>query len=255
VAYRDNGVTVWDFSAKKELAHISVIPPDYVADSAFIDDSRALVTILTRITGTTIMGTEQGNYSAVSWDVATAKKRHVHAFDPLLEFKALAPDGRYAVLMQGDVGHGVFDLASGRRVFEFNSGGGFCFSDDGSILVSYDGRHVAVWEVPSGKMSRRFEFNTDYRPRNYPQVDCLSLSPDKKVLAVGGFTEIHIVGLISMVSGKILGSFECCPPSMMSDYVRFSPDGRILATDTDTVDRSDRDVQPLLRFWKIPTPR
>ena len=45
--------------------------------------------------------------------------------------------------------------------------------------------------------------------------------------------------------------FECCP-RMLCDVVRFSPDGRILATNTEPVNRSDQEVPPLLRFWRIP---
>jgi hypothetical protein len=33
--------------------------------------------------------------------------------------------------------------------------------------------------------------------------------------------------------------------------VRFSPDGRILATDTSWENDRDEPVKPLLRFWKI----
>ena len=39
---------------------------------------------------------------------------------------------------------------------------------------------------------------------------------------------------------------------MLSEGVRFSPDGRILATDTESVNGFDQDVEPLLRFWRIP---
>ena len=39
---------------------------------------------------------------------------------------------------------------------------------------------------------------------------------------------------------------------MFCDVLCFSPDGRILATNTESSDMLDRSVRPLLRFWKIP---
>ena len=41
------------------------------------------------------------------------------------------------------------------------------------------------------------------------------------------------------------------PPFMLSDVVRFSTDGRILATDTQHVNQFDREVQPPLRLWRV----
>jgi WD40 repeat protein len=107
---------------------------------------------------------------------------------------------------------------------------------------------VTLWDVPSGRESRRFPFKPAYPGHS----DHLSLSPDKKVLAVGGFTKSHLVGLISLESGKVLGTFECCSQEMTCDVVRFSPDGRILATDTSSANHRDQGVDPLLRLWRVP---
>jgi len=250
VYYREKSVTLWDLLGNKEHVHISVAP-SYVHDMAFADGHQTLVTVVARMTDQDIEA-DRWNYSAVRWDVSTGRKQEAHVFDPFLLFMALSPDGRYGVLQQNDVGQTVFDLATGKKAFAIVSDGGFRFSDDGSTLVSYDGDHLSVWDVPSGRALRRFAFNPGYLPRGYAYTDCLSVSPDKKVLAVGGFTETYIVGLIDLESGRVLDTFECCPHSMMCDAVRFSPDGRTLATDTYPGDRLDRDVQPLLRFWKIP---
>jgi WD40 repeat protein len=247
VYHRERAVTVLDLPANKEQAHITV-EPSYVHEMAFADGHQTLVTVTARLTEKDI----EANYSAIRWDVSTGRKQEVHVFEPFLQFKALSPDGRYAALQQNDVGQTVFDLATGKKLFAIASEGGFRFSDDGSTLVSYDGHQVSLWDVPSGRELRRFAFKQGYLPRGYAYTDCLSLSPDKKVLAVGGFTETYIVGLIDLESGRVLDTFECCPHELMCDAVCFSPDGRTLATDTYPGDKHDRDVKPLLRFWKMP---
>jgi WD40 repeat protein len=178
-------------------------------------------------------------------------KGSAYEFDSLLRFQTLSPDARFAVL-QGEGAKAVFELASGKKLFTMDRRGGFRFSRDGSVLVSYNGYQVCIWAIPSGELMKRFTFPSSFAPSGYGYLDCLSLSPNSKVLAVGGFTEPHIVGLISLVSGDVLDKFECCPTSMCCDAIEFSWDGRILATDTDAVDRTDKSVKPLLRFWKLP---
>jgi hypothetical protein len=104
--------------------------------------------------------------------------------------------------------------------------------------VSYDGDEAWVWAVPSGKELKHFAFKPSYSAWSYSvHRDCLSISPDKKLLAVANFRQTHVVGVISLETGKALGEFECGSAFMLSDVVRFSPDGRILATDIQSVNR------------------
>ncbi len=93
---------------------------------------------------------DRWNRSSVRWDVSTWKKEQAHVFDPTLQFKAVSPDGRYAIL-QNEHGQIVFDLGNGKKVCAINTDGGFCFSWDGSTFVSYDGKRVSRWDVQSGK--------------------------------------------------------------------------------------------------------
>ena len=57
------------------------------------------------------------------------------------------------------------------------------------------------------------------------------ISPDKKLLAVVNFRQTYVVGIISLETGEALGESERAPPFMLSDVVRFSPDGRPLVAD------------------------
>lgn len=73
-----------------------------------------------------------------------------------------------------------------------------------------------------------------------------------RVLAVAGFKDQNVVGLTSSESGKVLSTFEFCPPGMICDTVCFSADGRMLATATYEWNERDYRVQPLLKFWRLP---
>ncbi len=252
VLYRSPGISIWDLGADKEKSQIPIAMPCWVRDLAFYDGLQSLVTIVARVTDED-RETGLKNYSVIRWEISTGMKQQSHVFDPFLRFKTISPDGRYAVFLQNATGHSVFDLMTGTKACEVDGAGGFCFSDDGSMLVAYDGKQASLWHIPSGKELRRLAFRANYLPSGYSGYkECLSVSADRNMLAAGGFNAPHTVGLISLVTGEVLDTFECCPRSMMCAVVRFSPDGRMLATDTESVDRNDRKVQPLLRFWRVP---
>jgi WD40 repeat protein len=249
VYYRAKIIMIWSVEANRQQTHIQTAP-DYVVEMAFADGHRTLVTMCARSSENEPAG--HWNQSVMRWDVATGKKRDVHAFDPGLLFKAMSPDGRFAVMQQDDVGQTVFDLITGRKAFAIDSNGTFAFSNDASILVSCSGKQVAVWAVPSGRELRRIAFDRNYDPPGYSCGEHLSLSPEGKMLAVSPFGQSNIVGLIDLRSGRVLDKIECAPELMFCDVVCFSPVGRTLATNTSDVNRNDREVKPLLRFWNIP---
>lgn len=250
VTYRGRGVVVWDLHAQKELSHIYVSHPDHVAGAAITDDSLRLVTVTTRI-GNSPRENELGNHSVTTWDIATAVKHDAHMLDPILEFKALAPNSKYAVFMRKDVDHVLYDVMAAKIAFTIDTDGGYCFSNDSSTLVSYDGRRIKLWDVPSGTVTRDLMLGDDHRPRGYPLVDRLSLSPDQKLLAIGALGEANVVGIVSLLTGDIISMVECCPPSMITSAVEFSSDGQVLGSMSESIDKRDRSVQAVLRLWRI----
>jgi WD40 repeat protein len=247
---QEGGITLWDLTLSKELFHISETLLSFVNDMAFTKDSQNLVTVMEKVAD---QDNQAGrSFTAVRWSVATGKRQGSQVFDNCHQFKAFSADGRYAVL-QHKKGQSVFDLDSGNSPFAPAADGGFRFSEDGSVLVSYRGDGLSVWDVPSGAVLREFTFLGDNLPPGYEGLkNLIAVSADKKLLAVGGFKETHLVGLISLESGKLLSTFECGPPSMLCAFVCFSPVGRLLATDTASDDKKDRSVRPLLRLWRIP---
>ena len=191
--------------------------------------------------------------AVVRWDARTGKCLGSKTFGPSFGFSAFSPDARYVVLQdKGDEGPAIFEIATGNKPFALGAKGGFVFSDDGRRMAMYDGDQVLVWDISSGKVMQHVTFGSSCLPRLYPDYkNRLSFSPDKRILAVGGFTDIGMVGLIDLESGKILDKFRCCPASMFCEFVEFAPYGGILATDTATMTDDDRVVEPILRFWKV----
>jgi hypothetical protein len=188
----------------------------------------------------------------VGWDIATDKEVGTLVFDPFLLFKAISPDGRYAVLQQRE--QEVYDLTTGRKACTLSgSGHGFVFSQDSSTLVAFDPVHLCVWEIPTGRRSKHFVYKPEYGA-SYTSKGQLALSADKQVLAVSRFKgKCNLVGLISLESGKVVDEFESCPSGTISDVVVFSPVGRTLATDTYSFNSRDQFSPPLLRLWQAPS--
>jgi WD40 repeat protein len=252
VYYARRGVALWDLSTKRDPWFLPNGLHTFVHDMAFAQGDRNLVTLMGRDAGPN-QKADQWDYSADFWEVSTGKKLGTDVFDPTLLFKALSRDGRYAVMQKLMEGQMVFELATAKGAFTVDGSGEFAFSDDVSTLVSYDGKQARVWDIPSGKELKRFVFRPSYCPDGYSvYTGCLSVSSDKRLMAVGNFRKTNAVGVISLETGKHLGEFQSGPYPMMSHVVLFSPDGRILAIDNQPHGITDNLVQPLLRLWRIP---
>jgi WD40 repeat protein len=250
VLYREPGVVIWDLSQNKERTFIAVRLPQYVDDFAFGDADRTLVTIMGRFMTFSAREFRRG-HSAVVWDSLNGEKKADHVFDPIHVFKAISPDGRYAV-MQSSEGQTGFDLVTGKRAFAVNGEGEFAFSRDGLALACYNGEEAWLWDVPSGQRLRYFAFRPSYCAGAYCwQRGGVAISPDKTLLAAANFLQTNVVGVISLETGTAVAELECGPSIMLSDVVLFSPDGRLVATDTQKVDGNDRQVQPPLKLWRV----
>jgi WD40 repeat protein len=251
VYYQHVGVAVWNVNANSELAHIPVNPPSYVFDMAFVKGSRTIVALIASASLTDPKGNLRPKY-AVRWASSTGEKQGTQTFETCRNFIGISHDGRYTILEDAE-GTAVFELTTGKKAFVVdNDSCGFRFSEDSSTLVAYSGRQIRVVEVPSGRESKRIAFEASFLVPGYGVVDRLGLSPDAKLLAIGWFGQPNLVGIVSLVSGKVVDTFECCPPSMFCDTVLFSPDGRMLVTDTKRYNMNDAYVEPLLKFWQIP---
>ena len=191
------------------------------------------------------------DYSSARWDVLTGALEVTHNFDRGLQFKALSADGRY-VLFHNGVEHVALHAATGEKAVAFAGFGHAIFSDDDSMVVSYDGDSVTRWAVPTGKELGRIRFESNREPPGSAVKDRVAISPNNELIAIGCFTRVNLIAIVGLKSGKVHETFACCPPTMSCSKLYFSPDSRILVSNTDDTDQNDHRVEPLLKFWKIP---
>jgi WD40 repeat protein len=244
--FQTGGFAICELARPKEQIRIPISESTTFVGMSFDETSRKLVTV----TGAKL---DSGlvRYSSARRAVATGKKEEFHDFYPGLRFETLSPDGHYVLLQNGNQ-QIAFDSGTGKQMLVIESFGNSRFSNDVSMLVSYDGERVARWAVPSGKKLDGILFESSRKPPGYGMTDRFAVSPKNKLLAIAGFAKVNVVALVSLESGKVLDTFECCPPLMFCSQVCFSPNGRILATDTEEYDQKDNFVDPLLKFWKVP---
>jgi WD40 repeat protein len=245
------GITIWGMPGMRESVRIAI--ERFGMPMVFTDGDTALLALLTIPTDDASVP-KGWNHQVVRWDISSGKRRSTVEFGLRSLFQALSPDGRYAVLEvkdeRGNDKWGVFDLNTRVKVFELNGFGDWVFSEDGSALISWKGNRVSLLDVPSGKDIKHFDLTPAYNAALHYRR--LSLSSDRKLLAVGGFPDANQAGLVSLESVKVLATVECGPPLTVCKRIRLSPDGRTLATITDGVNSKDQPVPPLFKLWRLP---
>ncbi len=177
VFYRFKGVAIWDLSTEREVTRVQISLPSQLSDLAFVQGRQTLVTIMSRSTEQDHSADRQ-NYSAVFWEVSTGTIAKSEVFDPMLLFRALSPDGRFAILEERGVPI-VFDLATGKKAFDIAPNGGFCFSRDGSAVVSYTGDEVSLWETSTKRESKHFKYRPGFSLRSYDSIEQLLSLPTR----------------------------------------------------------------------------
>lgn len=246
VDYSDHITTIWNVAERKEIAHLPIPLDCRSSRMEFTRDNRTFVTILTR---SEIERSEDPSTpwksALIPWDVESGKRGELHIIEANLRVVELSRDAKYLVLGKASPII-VFDVLKRCVANEIATSGNYSLSADGTLLVSvaYKGDWIEIWQLPSGKRLHRFD--TDPPLGEYVAH---AISPDAKLLAISRGWDVHVIDL---GSGKLLTTFRCCPEGELCNYLRFSPDGQILVTNTDTINFEGQKVPSRLRFWKVP---
>jgi hypothetical protein len=241
------GCTIWSLHDGKEA--VLILNKGGVLDMTFSDADRTLI-------GRDLVPTDDSTpfpshrSVIIRWDIASGKQSSTADFRVGQLFKAISPDGRFGVFDDFlEQGVRVYDLTTRARKFELPRFGSFMFSDDGETIVSFARNGLSNFEVPSGKVLK----SPDVIPLPGTNNEfILSISSRAKLLAAGLYPESHLAGLVSLESGKLLGTVECGPKLAICNKVQLSADGRTLVTSTYPVNRHDQPILPWLKIWRLP---
>jgi RNA polymerase sigma factor (sigma-70 family) len=207
----------------------------------------------------------------VLWDAATGKQRWRVADKVPLYSLAFSPDGKLLAWVMRDRTVLLRDARTGREVRRLDgpradprtlkalgitSQGGFQhgrFAREGSRLAAHatDGT-VAVWEVATGRLLRRFG-----GPGEEPPAEGIAADQDAAAVRVAAFSAdltTAVVGggrrplrVIDLSTGKTVHSFPA--PSAALSALALSPDGKTLAVATIPVGLHLLDVATGKQLW------
>ncbi|MGD0529511.1 MAG: WD40 repeat domain-containing protein, partial [Polyangiaceae bacterium] len=194
-------------------------------------------------------------------DAATLQERmHFAAPDAKIRAVAFSPDGKTLAACSG---HGetvhlwAIDSGAERRLLAPRSppsrgsaGSRPCtsvaWSPDGKSLATGLDASVELWDVASGKGSRKLDGHSDH-------VESVAWSPDGKMLASGALD--HTVRVWDVASGKSFAKLE------HRDWVysvAWSPDGTMLASGAGNDDDArlhGSSTRPTVRVWDVASRR
>jgi WD40 repeat protein len=221
----DSTVRIWDVSTGRPLAVFSY--PSRVLALAWSVEGRALTTV----TRDGMVGRRE---------LKTGREEQLLRLAPI-RVATLSHDGRLLGVQHGDNSRiACWDIAAGRRLFEYNRSTGYSstlsFSNDGRFLAAPDGvnRVGEVWEARTGRRVYAF-------PGGSSRPISAAFSPDQKTLAIGGADGSII--LWDLTTKRATAAWSGHLSSVMA--VRFSADGATLATAS---------VDHTIRLWKMTQP-
>jgi WD40 repeat protein len=176
--------------------------------------------------------------TAKLWDIKSGQLRMLYYHTSFVQSAAFSPDGRLVATGCADKRARLFETTTGRRVGQpiehsgqvvsvaFDSPGGRLFT------VGLD-PIVQAWDVTSVRAERRM-----VKPG--ATIAALAFSPDgRKLLAHAGQ---GVVWFLDAATGDPVDQSITFAKPMNLDRVRFSPDGRLVATANSDADHSEAQV-------------
>jgi RNA polymerase sigma factor (sigma-70 family) len=221
-AGRDNTIVLWEAGTGKFLRRIAGAAPkarpgalfnEKVWSLAFSPDGKTLAS-------------GSGDASIYLWDPATGKQiGRIDGHKHWVRSVAFSPDGKTLASGSQDKSVRLWDPATGKPIRQFDGHGhgvrSVGFSRDGKTLASISEHAILLWDPTTGKPIAH--------NLNKLQYDGLSmaLSPDGKMVAVGGGHGSFETHLLELATGKEIG---VAPHKDAVWCVAFSPDGKYVAS-------------------------
>ncbi len=241
------GITIFALPGRQQSAHI--VEQGGAVNLTFTESDRTLLAVGTVPTGVND-GLPPYRPVVIRWAIGSGKRLSVVDFRANQSIESISPDGRYAVVNDFlDQQRRVYELATGTRKLDLPSRGAFTFSDDGSNVFHLGEKELSMIEVPSGKVAKRFDI---VPPTTLNQAGVLAISSRAKLLAVGRYPNFNLASIISLETGKVLGTVECGPNLQECRQLCLSADGRTLVTQTSASDLRDQSVEPWLKICASP---
>ncbi len=195
------GMQLWDLASDK---HLQYFPGQGAA--AFSDDGRqvaiggkGVVKIYDRTTGKQIRALDQENFEP---------------YDALL----FSPDGKLLAATGSARKVVLWEIQSGKRLDEFDGGGGMAFTPDGTKLAISDGTTTNVWSVATRK--KTLELSGD-------GSRFVMITPDGRFIATGNWNKPLV--FYGLATGKRVLSLVTLDAG--EDWFAVTPDGRFDGTE------------------------
>jgi RNA polymerase sigma factor (sigma-70 family) len=225
----DNTLRLWDVTSGKERRRLSL--PSCV-HAAFSPDGKLLA------------GCCNEDEFIRIWDAATGEELRRFRAGKWNIWVTFTPDGQMLASAGGadNVIH-LRRVDTGAEVRRFVGSQdrimGIAFASDGRRLASIGWDKTArLWDVASGKEVRQFRGQQG-------ELKSIAVSPDGKLVAAG---EDNVIHLWDAATGAEVRRWEVGELLYPINALRFSPDGRVLASA-----RQDRDYA--IRLWEVATGR
>lgn len=247
----DGTVRSWDRATGQELHRIGGLPPSNKGMVLSPDGTLAVVFKYESV------GQNLSESGIRLWDLAAHKERAL-LWRPNMQEAFFSPDGKVLLTKSWDIKESAgiirsWDAATGKELRDVarhsNSFEYAALSPDGKVVAAkpLDQKVIRLWDTATGKELCQVPADSLFQ-------QCFALSPDSKLLAVAdGWRSINSdlrhrhIHLWEMATGKKLRQFGQSDGGYSHNgyqAIRFSPDGRTLATAGDG---------NCVRLWEVTT--